>query len=185
MFAQRGDHVARAVFERDGFHAGGRASALDAFVPTRGLQRFDDRADWSTARREGRAGHIPIADVAGREDDTFTVRVGGFNVLPAVDADVVDQLSRFDVRQAHEVDHVARIVGEGGFGHPTRFARICLRAENLAHIVGGAVQVAAGEQLQHQGCAPRRQAVSNTDWHKAHQEGSGDVEPIHHEPSGV
>src|SRR5205823_11299593 len=124
------------------------ACTLDAFVPARRLQRFDESAHWPPARGERGAGHIPITDVTGRENDALADGVGSLDVLPAIDSDVVDQLARFEVGQADQVDHVACVVREGGPGEPARVARVSLRAENLSHIVGGAAHVVACKHLK-------------------------------------
>ena len=83
--------------------------------------------------------------------------------------------------QPHQVDHVARVVGEGSQGDPARLARISFGAEHLAHIGRGAMQVGAREDLQHQRRAPADDPVGDRDGQEAHEKSSRDVRPVDHQ----
>src|SRR5262249_9570263 len=52
LFAQRGEHFARAVFDGDGFDAGSDTRALHTLVPASGLEGFDQGTHGAAAGGE-------------------------------------------------------------------------------------------------------------------------------------
>jgi len=165
----------------DRLDPGRDSGPLNSLVPARGRERLDQRTNRVAARDERGAGHVPIADVSGGEDDALAVGIRRLDVFPAIDARIVDQITRFEMWQAHQVDHVPGVVGKGSAGDPASLAWVCIGAKHLAHIGRGAMQVAPGEDLQHQRGPPADEAVGHGDGQEAHQEGAGNVQPIDHQ----
>ena len=169
------------MFNGDRLDSGRDPGSLDALVPARRRERLDQRADGVAACGERGASHVPITDVARGEDDALAVGIGRLDVFPAIDARVVDQVTRFEVRQPDQVNHIARIVGEGGARDAASLAWVCFRAKHLAHVGCGPMQVASGEDLEHQRRAPADESVGDGDGQEAHQKRSRDVHPVDHQ----
>ena len=83
------------------------------------------------------------------------------------------------MRHAHDVDQVAGIVGERGSRQATRLADVGPRAEHLAHVLGRALEVSPGEDLQPERRQPADKAVRQPDRNEAHQERCDHVRPVH------
>ena len=108
---------------------------------------------------KGGAGHVPVADVAGRKHHALAVGVGGFDVLPTVDADGAVELLQVQMRHADEIDHVPAVVDECPIRETPRLPGVGVRPEDLPHVVGGPTQVAAGKDGQHQRRETRHETV--------------------------
>src|SRR5439155_6341570 len=141
---------------------------------------LDQGTDRVAAGGKSGTSHVPIADVAGGEDHAFAVRVRGVDVFPAVDANVFHQVTRLEVRQSHEIDHVAGVISKCGAGNAPRLTRVGLWSQDLAHIVGRATQMTASEHPQRKWRCPANQPIRDSHGYEAHQEGASYVAPIDH-----
>src|SRR5690606_19655795 len=97
-------HLARSIPHLDRLHPERAPRRFDAMIDERVAQALHDRLDRYASRGDRRGRHLPVAEVAGCEDDSLPLGKGLLEALPILGRDLYDAVDLFGV-EGREPQH--------------------------------------------------------------------------------